>query len=118
MMKWFNLTLRFLLELAGLFALGYWGWTQHEGLLRVLLALGLPLLAALLWGMFRVDNDPGKAPVRVPGWLRLLLETAYFGGSVLALAAAGQPTAALALGALVLFNYAAMYDRLFWLLRQ
>jgi hypothetical protein len=117
-MEWFNLTLRFLLELAGLFALGYWGWTQHEGLLRVLLAVGAPLLAAALWGTFRVDNDPGKAPVRVPGWARLLLEIAYFGGSVLALAASQQPNAALVFGALVLFNYAAMYDRLFWLLRQ
>ena len=27
-----NLALRFILELAALYALGYWGWTQHDGL--------------------------------------------------------------------------------------
>ena len=41
-----NLALRFFLELAGLYCMGYWGWTRHNGVLRYLLVIGLPLLAA------------------------------------------------------------------------
>lgn len=80
-----NLALRFLLELFSLFAMRYWGWTQHTALLRVLFAIGLPVLAAALWGTFRVPDDPGKAPVAIPGYLRLLLEASYFNGAVGAL---------------------------------
>jgi len=111
-----NLGFRFLLELAGLFAMGYWGWSQHEGVWRFLLGFGVPLLAAALWGTFRVPNDPGKAPVVVPGWVRLLLEVAYFAAAVVLLATAYQPTAALILGVLVVFHYALSYDRIRWLL--
>ena len=66
-----NLGLRFILELVMLYALGFWGWTRHAGFLRYLLTIGLPLLAAGLWGVFRVPEDAsanGKAPVPVPGW--------------------------------------------------
>jgi hypothetical protein len=62
-----NLALRFFLELVGLFALGYWGWTQHSGLYRWLVAVGVPMLAAVLWDTFRVANDPRSEPVAVPG---------------------------------------------------
>ena len=44
-----NLGVRFLLELAALAALGFWGWTQHTGVLRYLLAIVLPLFAAFMW---------------------------------------------------------------------
>lgn len=107
-----NLTLRFILELVGLFALGYWGWTQHSGLYRWLLAIGVPLLAAVLWGTFRVPNDPGKAPVAVPGWVRLLLEAAYFTSAVLAFYASGKSTWALVFGLVVIVHYAVSYDRI------
>jgi hypothetical protein len=72
-----NLALRFLLEVLGLLALGYWGWNKAEGIFRYLLALGIPIIAAAIWGTFRVPNDPGKAPVRVPGILRLVIEIAF-----------------------------------------
>lgn len=113
-----NLALRFLLEIVGLLALGYWGWTQHDGLARWLWTLGLPLIAAALWGVFRVPDDPGPAPVAVPGLLRLLLELLYFGGATLALYAAGRPTWAAVFGGIVLLHYLASYDRVVWLLRQ
>ena len=77
-----NLAFRFFLELAGLFAIGYWGWHTGQGWQRWLLMLGVPLIAAALWGIFRVENDPGRAPVRVPGALRLALELAYFAFAV------------------------------------
>lgn len=77
-----NLAVRFILEILALAAVGSWGWSYGTGALRYLLALGLPLLAAVLWGTFRVPHDSshsGHAPVVIPGWVRLLLELALFG---------------------------------------
>jgi hypothetical protein len=49
-----NLAIRFLLELVALLAMGIWDWQQREGWLRLVLAVGIPLTAALLWGIFAV----------------------------------------------------------------
>ena len=116
-----NLAVRFLLEIAGLAAIAYWGWSQHDGVLRFILAIGLPLLAAVLWGTFAVPDDPsrsGKAPVPVPGIVRLLLELAFFAFAAWALYDAGNTTLALVLSAIVAIHYALSYDRIAWLLRQ
>ena len=113
-----NLTVRFLLELSALFVLGMWGWQLREDGLRFVLAIGIPLLLAVLWGVFAVPNDPsrsGKAPVPVPGWLRLLLELAFFGLAVWALADLGYSIAAWLLGLLVFVHYLVSYDRIRWL---
>lgn len=114
-----NLGLRFILELVALGALGYWGWRNHTGSLAYLLAVGLPILAAALWGTFRVPEDAsasGKAPVAVPGWLRLLLELTLFTGATAALLAAGNPRVAWILAGVVLVHYLLSYDRVLWLL--
>lgn len=113
-----NLTLRFILELAALVAAGYWGWTQHEGILRLILMIGVPLIMATFWGVFRVDYEPNKALVKVPGWVRLILEMVYFGVAAGLLAAANQPDTALVFGGVVLFHYLISYDRIAWLLKQ
>jgi hypothetical protein len=113
-----NLGLRFFLELFGLFAFGYWGWNQYGGWLRVLLSIGLPLIAAGLWGTFRVPDDPGKAPIPVPGLLRLILEAAYFIAATWALVAAGRPDWAWIFGLVVAAHYLLSYDRIAWLLRR
>lgn len=113
-----NLGVRFLLELSILASLGYWGWTEHNGIWRFLWGVGLPLVAAAVWGTFRVPNDPGPAPVTVPGLVRLLLELALFGAAVALLFAAGQRVAGGVLATLVIFHYGVSYDRVFWLLRQ
>lgn len=111
-----NIALRFLLELAALASLAYWGWTQHTGIGRFLLGIGLPVLAAALWAVFRVPGDPGDAVVAVPGALRLALEGVLLGGSVVLLARAGQPQIALVLGVVILLHYLTSYDRVGWLL--
>jgi hypothetical protein len=111
------LLVRFLLELGALLALGYWGWTQHAGVMRVLLALGVPLVAAAAWGTFRVPGYPGKAPVAVPGPVRLLLEAAFFAGAVWALYAAQRPQRGLVFGVIVVLHYLASYDYVLKLLR-
>lgn len=113
-----NLALRFALELAILAAVGIWGWTQHEGFWRTLLAIGLPLIAAALWGAFRVPEDHGKGLVRVPGFARLALEAALFIAAVAAFAASGWWTAASIFGVLAALHYLASYDRVIRLLRH
>jgi hypothetical protein len=116
-----NLAARFLLEIVALVAIAYWGWSQQDGALRFVLAIGLPLLAAILWGTFAVPEDPsrsGKAPVPVPGVVRLVLELAFFAFAAWALYDAGKVTLALVLAAVVVIHYALSYDRITWLLRQ
>jgi uncharacterized membrane protein HdeD (DUF308 family) len=115
-----NLALRFLLELAALAALAYWGWTQHTGALRFLLAFGLPVLAAVIWATFSVPGDrsrSGKAPVPVHGVVRLLLEALLFGSAVWCLQDAGAVTFAWLLGIVLVVHYAISYDRIAWLLK-
>ncbi len=113
-----NLALRFLLELAALASAGYWGWTERQGVWRVVWGIGLPLALAVLWGTFRVNGDPGDAPVPVPGAVRLLLELGVFATAVILLAAADQPRWAVILGVVVVAHYVASYDRIAWLLKQ
>jgi len=76
-----NLGVRLLLEIGALVGYGYWGWTVSDGVLRYLLALAIPLVAAVVWGTFAVLEDPsrsGKAPVPVSGLLRLIIELTFF----------------------------------------
>ena len=113
-----NLALRFLLELSALGAMAYWAWTTQGGTSRFLWAIGLPLLAAAAWGTFRVPNDPGPAPVAVPGRVRLFFEALFFGGAVALLADAGQPVAAAILAVLLLVHYVASYQRVMRLLKM
>ena len=116
-----NLAVRFLLEIAALVAIGYWGWTQHDGLFRYLLAIGGPVIAGVLWSTFAVPDDPsrsGRAPVPVPGIIRLALELAIFAFAAWALRDAGNSLLALILVAVVVVHYALSYDRIAWLLRQ
>lgn len=71
-----NLVVRFFLEVAALISFGSWGWHQGSGVLSYVLAFGIPLLAATLWGVFAVQHDPGrsgKAPIPIQGSFVLLL---------------------------------------------
>ena len=116
-----NLAVRFLLEIVALLALGWWGWNQGEGILRFVLALGIPLLAAALWGTFAVPGDPsrsGKAPVPVPGIVRLVLELAILAAATWSLFATGLTALAWIYGIIVLIHYAVSYDRISWLIRK
>ena len=103
-----NLALRFLLELSALLALGVWGWRYSDGWLRFVLALGLPIIAAVVWGTFAVPNDPsrsGAAPVAVPGTLRLVIEAAIFIAAVWALYDTGFTGLSWGLGIIVILHY-------------
>ena len=116
-----NLAFRFLLELAALLSYGYWGWHTGEGWLRYLLMACTPLIGALVWGTFAVPGDPsrsGKAPVPVPGWLRIVLEWGIFGLACFGLIASNSRTAALILLLLVIIHYALSVDRIRWLIKS
>ena len=116
-----NLAIRFLLELIALLAIGFWGWNQSEGWLQYILAFGLPIILASIWGTFAVPNDPsrsGKAPVPIPGILRLAIELIFFSIATWTLYELGYSNLALLFGAIALIHYFISYDRIIWLIKQ
>jgi hypothetical protein len=105
-MRYANLALRFALELAGLAAFGYWGFVVPDGLrLKVLLGLGVPVLAAVLWGLFASP----KASVPLPDPAKLAFEVAWFGAAAAGLAYAGRPWFAVVFAALYVVNRILLY---------
>ncbi len=113
-----NLIVRFLLEIAALAAMGFWGWAAHTGGLRYLWMIALPVLAAFLWGAFRVPNDGGPPLVRVPGVVRLLIEVVFFSFATWGLFNVRATLAGWIFGGITLIHYLVSYDRLAWLVRQ
>jgi hypothetical protein len=113
-----NLAVRFLLELAALYFIGRWGWIQGDGALRYVLVIGLPLLAAFVWGTFRVPGDGGAPRVQVPGIVRLSIELAFFGFAIWGLFDLGVDTTGWIFGGITLIHYIISYDRIGWLLKQ
>jgi len=87
-MKAVLLALAFLLELALLVAAGWWGFTRDGGWpVRLLAGLGVPLLIAVVWGLF---CSP-KASVPLPAPAKLSVQAACFVTGGLLLALAGRP---------------------------
>ena len=95
-----NLALRFLLELAGIVALGWWGFHAADGPAGVVLGVGAPVALILVWGLVVAPRARYPQSPR----FRLVAGTALLEATALALAAAGATLAALALGAVVLVN--------------
>ncbi len=94
------LTLAFAAELAALAALGHWGFvTGGTTPVRVLLGVGTPVLAAVLWGAFAAP----RAPVRIAG-LAVAVKLLVFGSAVLALVATGHPRLAVTLAVVALLS--------------
>ena len=117
-----NLILRFLLELAALATLGIWGWQYGDGSwLGYMLAAGLPIIAAVVWGVFNVPNDPsrsGKAPVVVPGIVRLIIELLLFALATWALYDLSYVLLSWVLAGVVMLHYLISYNRIIWLIKQ
>jgi hypothetical protein len=73
-LKPINLGIRFLLEIGLLITLGYWGFQVEANLFaKILLGLGVPMVVALIWGMFVAPN--AKNLLREPWrfWLEIIL---------------------------------------------
>ncbi|MER5881313.1 YrdB family protein [Streptomyces sp. NPDC001910] len=102
---WFaaNEVLAFLLELAALALLSWWGFSTGENvLLRVALGVGVPLAAIALWGLFAAP----KARLRPALPYLLLVKALVLGGSAVALYALGHHVAAIVLAVVVVVNTA------------
>ena len=115
-----NLAVRLILEIIALVALGAWAKVQFPGVLGIVLMIAIPLLAAAAWGAFNIEGDPsrsGKAPVPVPGIVRLLVELAILGSATLALCSL-NPTYGWIFGIVTLVHYIISYDRVTWLLQR
>jgi hypothetical protein len=116
-----NLAVRFVLELAALYALGLWGWRHGDGGWRFVIAGVIPLIAAALWGTFTVPGDPsrsGSAPVPVSGLVRLALELGFFASATLALYDLGYTVLTATFSAAIVVHYLLSYDRIRWLISQ
>lgn len=96
-----NLVLRFFLELCSLFAVGYWGYkTGNSFVVKWILAVGGPLVLAVIWGLMGSPN----APIKLAEPLHLILEIIVFGLPVLLLALLGKNELAWLIGIVVVIN--------------
>ena len=87
----FNDLLRFLLEIFAIVTLGIFGFTAFElPWPGILLGIGLPALAILLWGLFRSP----KAVFHVDVFVKALVEIAVFSAAAIAWWLMGQPVVA------------------------
>lgn len=113
-----NGALRFVLELVALWGIVRGGAALVAGPAGWALGVVAGATVATVWGRFRVDADPGPAPVVVPGGVRLALEltTWLLGGLGLAVAHGGRVVVAYAV-ALVVHHVGAV-PRLRWLLAR
>jgi hypothetical protein len=106
LLKNINLALAFLLELCMLAALGYWGYTLDQGLsIRLVAGLGVPILAAVVWGVFMAP----RASIPLPSLPHFIVEVVIFGLAIAALYAADRPRLALAFGIVYIINLVLRY---------
>jgi Protein of unknown function (DUF2568) len=86
-----NEGLAFLLEIIALVALAWWGFHTGDGPVpSVLLGVGAPLLAAVVWGLFASP----RARVRLPFVGVLAVKVVVYAVATAALDAVGHPVAA------------------------
>ena len=100
-LKGLNLLLRFLLELCMYASVGYWGFKTHEGwIMKLTFGIGLPVLMAVLWGVFL--SPKATRPLR--GLPREILELILLGSGAIALLASGKANLACIYLAVLLIN--------------
>lgn len=114
-----NLAFRFLLEMSALFSVGIWGWKQSDEWLQYILAIGLPIILAAIWGTFAVPGDPsrsGKTLIATPGIFRLIIEIGIFALAAWSLYDIEFNKMSLVFGVSVLIHYIISHDRIRWLM--
>lgn len=101
LIKSVNLVVRFLLEICALIAISYWGFKTGQGMFfKLLLGVGAPLVAVLIWGML---GSPA-APYRLDVPLRIGLEILINGAATLALITTGKGSLALPFVVVIIVN--------------
>ncbi|MGW3041491.1 YrdB family protein [Kitasatospora sp. NPDC001159] len=102
-----NAGLAFGLELAMLAALCYWGFKTGSNLAtRLLLGLGAPALAGIVWGLFLAAGGP---KFRQPLGVEIVLKLLVLLTAALALHATGRTTLAVVYAVLVVISVAVEY---------
>jgi Protein of unknown function (DUF2568) len=99
-----NEVLAFLLEIIALLILADWGW--HRGAAtgtRLLQAIGAPLLAAVVWGLFAAP----RARYKIPLAGQLAVKVAVFGWATWALFDLRLPVLGLVFAVVVIVNMTA-----------
>ncbi len=88
--RWANLTLAFAMELAALAALALWGWKVADAAaIKVVAAIGAPLIAAVVWGLFAAPQATFDIPL-----LAIITKVAVFASAAAALWNIGYGTTA------------------------
>ena len=101
LLKGSNLLVRFLLELCMLAAIGYWGFKTNSGwVMKIIFGIGLPVLVAVIWGMFLSP----KAAYSLPGFSNLALELIVLGSAAVALFSSGKANLGLVYTAILVIN--------------
>lgn len=101
--KVINTGLSFLLELLALAIFGYFGYQLNlPGWGRVIAAVIIPLVVAILWGIFAAPNSS----TRLKGLRLLVFKTVVFGAAVLVLYYVDYPSLAIIMFVIVVVNLA------------
>jgi hypothetical protein len=96
-----NLAIRFVLELCMLAAFTYWGYhITGRGALKIIAAIGSPLIAAIIWGLFLSP----KAKVKLILPVRVLMELILFCTAGWLLYNLGKEMQGLLLGGIFIVN--------------
>lgn len=86
-----NDILRFVLELFAIVSLGIWGFAAWPLPWNIVVGIGAPVLAILLWALFRSP----KAVLHVDAFVKALVEIVVMGSAAFAWWSLGQPIVAL-----------------------
>jgi hypothetical protein len=96
-----NLGLAFLLELAALAALCWWGFhVSGATWAKVVLGIGAPVAAVIVWSLFAAP----RARYRLPMAMTLLVKTIVFGAAAAALVADSELVLGIVFAVLVVAN--------------
>lgn len=102
----FLLGLMFFVEVAALLSFGYWGYHLDAGwMIRILTAIGLPVLVAIFWGMFVAP----KASIPVSPPVCAALQIIVFALAAAALYFSGRTEWALIFGIVALIDWGLVY---------
>ncbi|GAA1439826.1 YrdB family protein [Leifsonia poae] len=86
-----NDVIRFLLELFAIFSLGFWGFVAWPLPWNIVVGIGAPLIAIVLWALFRSP----KAVLRVDPFVKALVEIVVMLAAAFAWWDLGQPVVAI-----------------------
>ncbi len=87
-------------------AFAYWGFqTGQSTIVKIGLGIGIPLLAAVIWGLFMAPNSS----MRLHGAAYLALKLLLFGLAVAALITTGNDALGIVLGVVVVINTILLY---------